>query len=81
MRSGSTFLGELFNNHDDAFHVFEPLHAFSSSGFSPKTVTQRLNLLEKNLKCNFTDTYDVTVPYAEISKDLNLHDILGTGCK
>ena len=26
-RSGSTFLGELFNNNNDAFYVFEPLGA------------------------------------------------------
>ena len=24
-RSGSTFLGELFNRNEDAFYVFEPL--------------------------------------------------------
>ena len=79
MRSGSTFLGELFNNHDDAFYIFEPLHAFSSSGFSPKTISQRLDVLEKNLKCNFMDTYNVTIPFAEYSRDLDLHDILGLG--
>jgi hypothetical protein len=26
MRSGSSFLGEIFNNHKDAFYMYEPLH-------------------------------------------------------
>ena len=32
MRSGSTFLGELFNLHPDTFYQFEPLHPYYRSG-------------------------------------------------
>ena len=35
MRSGSTFVGELFNLHSEVFYQFEPLHPNASvSGFS-----------------------------------------------
>ena len=30
MRSGSTFVGELFNLHSEVFYQFEPLHADAS---------------------------------------------------
>ena len=76
MRSGSTFLGELFNNHDDAFYIFEPLHAFSTSGFSPDSVNERLELLTDNLNCKFKDLYDITIPWKEYSADFDMQQKL-----
>jgi len=43
------------------------------------TITKRLELLEKNLDCKFDDTYDLTIPFKEFSKNLSLHDQLGQG--
>ena len=75
MRSGSTFLGELFNNHDDAFYIFEPLFPHAQEGFSKNSATKRLELLENNIKCNFTDLYDITVPWKEHFLTLNKENI------
>ena len=44
MRSGSTFLGELFNVHDDVFYMFEPLHPWSSSGCAQSTLGDRMKV-------------------------------------
>ena len=49
MRSGSTFLGEMFNNHDDAFYVFEPLHPLSKLGLSKSSLEDRFEILTDNL--------------------------------
>ena len=57
MRSGSTFLGEMFNNHDDAFYVFEPLHPLSKLGFSKGGLQDRFEILTDNLNCNFKEQY------------------------
>jgi len=32
MRSGSTFLGEIFNVHENTFYIFEPLHPWAANG-------------------------------------------------
>ncbi|ELT92470.1 hypothetical protein CAPTEDRAFT_196777 [Capitella teleta] len=37
MRGGSTFLGELFNQHPDAFYWFEPLHNYQLTRRPPHT--------------------------------------------
>ena len=45
-RSGSTFLGELFNQHNDSFYFFEPLVALDESsnrGSSAKHYTSSYN--------------------------------------
>ncbi|CAG5110913.1 Oidioi.mRNA.OKI2018_I69.chr2.g5260.t1.cds [Oikopleura dioica] len=63
MRSGSTFLGEMFNNHDDAFYVFEPLHPLSKFGLSKSSLEDRFEILTDNLNCNFREQYDITIPW------------------
>ena len=34
MRSGSSFVGEVFNNHPDVFYSFEPLHGSVKQNFN-----------------------------------------------
>ena len=45
MRSGSTFVGEIFNNHPNAFYQFEPLHEFYQFGCDAKTDLKYESLL------------------------------------
>ena len=51
MRSGSTFLGELFNLHSGVFYQFEPLHndAADLSLDKPKSLNDKLHCRFKNL--------------------------------
>ncbi|CBY11281.1 unnamed protein product [Oikopleura dioica] len=69
MRSGSTFLGELFNNHEDAFYIFEPLHPFYKFGFSKTYLNERLKILKNNLNCDFEEQYDITIPWKSFKND------------
>ena len=69
MRSGSTFLGELFNNHEDAFYIFEPIHPLSRFGFSRTYLNDRLQILTNNLNCEFEDQYDITIPWRSLKSD------------
>lgn len=62
-RSGSSFLGEIFNQHSDVFYLFEPLHTvqksvtqhsglefkFSSSSYQKKA----FQLFDDMMNCNF----------------------------
>ena len=48
MRSGSTFLGELFNLHSQAFYQFEPLHNDAADMILDKRL-----LLSEKLHCHF----------------------------
>ena len=43
-RSGSSFLGEMFNQNDDAYYIFEPLKGYHQD--------QTKNFLEKLVDCN-----------------------------
>ena len=58
MRSGSSFLGELFNVHRDAFYIYEPLYDWAETGCSDETGNERIHFLEKMMTCNFADRYD-----------------------
>uniref|UniRef100_H2YDE9 Sulfotransferase n=1 Tax=Ciona savignyi TaxID=51511 RepID=H2YDE9_CIOSA len=49
-RSGSTFTGELFNQNDDVFYVFEPL-IMAKSGCENED--GKVNMLEKMIRCQF----------------------------
>lgn len=62
MRSGSTFLGEMFNVHDDAFYMFEPLHPWSKTGCAESTKVERVKFVTEMLSCNFTDRYNTSSP-------------------
>lgn len=59
MRSGSTFLGELFNLHPDTFYQFEPLHPFYRSGCHHELKEKYQSLLDR-LRCAFHDEYNTT---------------------
>jgi len=69
MRSGSTFLGEMFNNHEDAFYIFEPVHPLARLGLSKTTLNDRLELISNNLNCKFEDKYDITIPWRSFKSD------------
>ena len=59
MRSGSTFLGELFNLHPDTFYQFEPLHPFYRSGCQHR-LNEKYESLVDRLRCLFHDEYNTT---------------------
>ena len=51
-RSGSSFVGELFNQHPDVFYHFEPLFPYSENcSHSPAYKTEKVSLIEDLLKC------------------------------
>nr|CAB3230801.1 carbohydrate sulfotransferase 1 [Phallusia mammillata] len=52
-RSGSTFLGQLFNHHTDAFYTFEPLLPFTQR--CPEQLRPMTQVLHQMLKCDFPD--------------------------
>ena len=59
-RSGSSFLGEIFNQHQDVFFLYEPLHAYATlkrlGVFTPSKLQRRSSrLLQDAYKCNFTE--------------------------
>ncbi|CAK8671748.1 unnamed protein product [Clavelina lepadiformis] len=56
-RSGSTFLGELFNQHPDSFYIFEPLFPFT--GGCEVREPAKAKLLYQLLKCEFPEMLDV----------------------
>ena len=54
-RSGSSFLGQIFNQHPDVFYHFEPLYPFwNKCGSSEKKLfkKEKINVLEDVLKCD-----------------------------
>lgn len=62
-RSGSSFLGELFNLHDDVFYLYEPLHSkktFAHLNLIPQHSynMQSLNLIQDISVCNFRKHQD-----------------------
>ena len=72
MRSGSTFLGELFNLHPNTFYQFEPLHPFYRYGCS-KQLDQKYASLVSKLRCKFHDEYNVTAGWDNIVGQLDSH--------
>ena len=63
MRSGSTFLGELFNLHSEAFYQFEPLHDDAADKIRDK----RLWLSEK-LHCHFRNVTRAAASQAHVNQ-------------
>ena len=55
MRSGSSFLGEFFNEHSDVFYQFEPLHPHNElcKTDQPRCIIN----LARTMKCQFKDRY------------------------
>ena len=52
-RSGSSFVGELFNQHPDVFYHFEPLFPYSGDcSDEPAYKSEKVNLIEGILKCD-----------------------------
>ncbi|XP_066302192.1 carbohydrate sulfotransferase 3-like [Branchiostoma lanceolatum] len=61
MRSGSSFLGELFNQHPDVFYVYEPLWALKNYPNKTHNVSdaEQIRLLQGVLTCDFKNLVDV----------------------
>ncbi|XP_078573070.1 carbohydrate sulfotransferase 1-like [Branchiostoma floridae x Branchiostoma japonicum] len=61
MRSGSSFVGELFNQHPDVFYVFEPLWALKNHPKKTQDVSEaeQLRLLQGILTCDFKNIVNV----------------------
>ncbi|XP_078493484.1 carbohydrate sulfotransferase 1 [Ciona intestinalis] len=55
-RSGSTFLGQLFNQHPDVFYQFEPLYPFT--GGCGYQTSVKVALLKRLLKCDIPHATD-----------------------
>ena len=53
-RSGSSFLGQIFNQHPDVFYHFEPLLPFGRNCnlTAPAFKKEKINVLEDILKCD-----------------------------
>ena len=56
-RSGSTFLGELFNQHSNAFYIFEPL--FPITRKCNRFSDLKTQVLHQYLKCDFPRFTDI----------------------
>lgn len=57
-RSGSSFVGELFNQHPDVFYVFEPLWALDHAALKSKKlnktfVKNSITILNGTMRCDF----------------------------
>eukprot|EP00058_Branchiostoma_floridae_P000820 XP_002586308.1 hypothetical protein BRAFLDRAFT_288841 [Branchiostoma floridae] len=61
MRSGSTFVGELFNQHPNAFYVFEPFWALENYANKTYDITSetKLTFLNGISSCKFQGIQDV----------------------
>ncbi|CAH1249238.1 CHST1 [Branchiostoma lanceolatum] len=60
MRSGSTFVGEIFNQHPDAFYFFEPVWALEHHKDKAYNSSEwQLKLLEGLSKCEFEPIRDI----------------------
>lgn len=55
-RSGSTFLGQLFNQHPNAFYTFEPLYPWTDCS---SQIDERLKVIKGALQCDFVPAVDV----------------------
>ncbi|XP_019613951.1 PREDICTED: carbohydrate sulfotransferase 1-like [Branchiostoma belcheri] len=60
MRSGSTFVGEIFNQHPEAFYFFEPVWALEyNKNKAYNSSKWQLKLLEGLSKCRFEPIRDI----------------------
>ncbi|CAH1249239.1 CHST3 [Branchiostoma lanceolatum] len=61
MRSGSTFVGEIFNQHPDAFYVFEPFWALENYANKTYDITsdRKLTFLKGISSCKFEEIRDI----------------------
>ena len=57
-RSGSSFTGELFNQHPDAFYMYEPLRIVDG-GCTSSTTKLRTELLRNFMDCNFPNLQEM----------------------
>lgn len=73
-RSGSSFLGEIFNRHKNVFYTYEPLHAlnvFAKANVFPAYEYQRkaVDTLDDLFNCDYSnqDKYLNFISYPELS--------------
>ncbi|CAK8686137.1 unnamed protein product [Clavelina lepadiformis] len=75
-RSGSTFLGQFFNQRSDVFYIFEPLVTFDEKcSYSEKKKTRHLHDL---LKCKIRDQ---PLVFADAGRPIDQEKIKGLGQK
>lgn len=65
-RSGSTFLGEIFGQNRDAFYLYEPLFPFTPN--CQVLQHQRLEALERMMKCNFNKNIETFTMAKSVTK-------------
>lgn len=58
----------MFNNHENAFYMFEPLHPWVETGCAKSTRQSRLDFLGEMLSCNIKDRYNTSIPWKEYQK-------------
>ena len=58
-RSGSSFLGQLFNQHPDVFYQFEPLFPYSRDCSIPAFKEEKIKVMEQVLKCDMPNWRDL----------------------
>jgi len=75
-RSGSSFFGELFNQHEDVFYSFEPLIG-TSGGAECKNIAQQVSIVKDMARCivpDYTKIYqDINITKREVWKTRNLY--------
>ena len=60
-RSGSSFLGQILNQHPDVFYHFEPLFPFSRdcSGDTPAFKNEKVENIERILRCDMPNWREI----------------------
>ncbi|XP_071498721.1 carbohydrate sulfotransferase 1-like isoform X1 [Diadema antillarum] len=77
-RSGSSFVGELFNSNPNIFYMFEPLHRITFDALAhrlPKSIPiteLSFSIWNHTLRCNYSTTYPAPGEWLSI---LNKHKI------
>jgi len=75
-RSGSSFFGELFNQHEDVFYSFEPLIG-TSGGSECKNIAQQVSIVRDMARCivpDYTKIYqNINITKREVWKTRNLY--------
>lgn len=67
-RSGSSFFGELFNQHPDAFYLFEPLFPLSNSSQCELRRNMKMKILQEFVQCSLPD-------WTPVYKDISVKEL------
>lgn len=80
-RSGSSFLGEIFNRHQDVFYLYEPLHSLALVGKEGTAIHQSMvkHLLRVVISCQFEE-HPYYVGYSNYGNFRVRSRVLSQGC-